>query len=266
MSAPERFDQITAGLIDGVHEQADLVGLVLLGSAAESAASRRDEWSDHDFFALAAPGAGASVRESLAWLPDHAHLVLTAREGEIGFVALYDDGHVLEFALSEVGELAGALADDASVVVDDASGTAAALIDASRERAASADEFDPENDIRLVLTKLLVGVGRLRRGGRLGATSFIRTWAVQRLTRAIRGRYSEQSTGLRDTIDPERRFEWDFPEWAARIGDALDRDTENAARDLFTFVRDVLEPGWEGFPTAAADAVARRLGWVASPG
>lgn len=261
MSSPARFAEISAGLIAAVQSHSDLVGLVLLGSAAESAASRRDEWSDHDFFALARAGTGAVVRGSLDWLPDQDHLVLTAQEGEIGFVALYDDGHVLEFALSEVSDLSGALACDASVVIDDDCGAVTALIDQSRERAASADAFDPENDIRLVLTKLLIGVGRLRRGERLVANTFIRTWAVQRLARAVRGRYPERSSALRDAIDPERRFEQDFPEWGVRIGDALDLEAEACAHALFILLREELEPGWWEFPTAAADAVARRLGW-----
>ena len=53
------------------------------------------------------------MRPDLWWLPDRERLVLTAREGEIGFVAVYDDGHVFEFAFSEVEELAGAVAGDA---------------------------------------------------------------------------------------------------------------------------------------------------------
>jgi len=81
---------------------------VLLGSASKAGADRRDAWSDHDFFALIEPGRGADVRPDLSWLPEHERLLLTAREGEIGFVAVDDDGHVLEFAFAEVGELAGA--------------------------------------------------------------------------------------------------------------------------------------------------------------
>ena len=82
---------------------------MLLGSASDDAAARRDEWSDHDFFALIEAGRGPEVRPDLDWLPDPERIVLTAREGEIGFVAVYDDGHVFEFAFSEAGELDGSL-------------------------------------------------------------------------------------------------------------------------------------------------------------
>jgi len=267
MVGAERFDALSAGLAEGVRARDGLIGLVLLGSASDGASGRRDEWSDHDFFAIVEEGRGAEVRPDLSWLPDRERIVLTAREGEIGFVAVYDDGHVFEFALSEAGELAGAVAGDATVVVDDELGTTSAVIDRARARAESADGFDAENDVRLVLVKLLIGVGRVRRGEVLNGGQFIRQWAVQHLVRAIRGRFAEASGSLRDVIDPVRRFERDHPEWGARIAAALERPAEDGARELFAFTREVLEPGWDAFPSRAADAVAQRLGWLAtSPG
>jgi hypothetical protein len=260
MTGPDRFEQLSRDLAEGVRGRDGLIGLVLLGSASDDARFRRDEWSDHDFFAIAEKGRGAEVRPDLSWLPDQSHIVLTAREGEIGFVALYDDGHVLEFAVAEADELSGALAAEATVVVDDAVGATSALIARARERAAAADRFDPETDARLVLVKLLIGVGRVRRGERLNGGQFIRQWAVQHLVRAVRGRLSDRSTDLRDANDPLRRFERDFPEWGERIAAAVSQPEEDAARALYRELRQ-LEDGWDGFPGRAADAVARRLGW-----
>jgi hypothetical protein len=260
-AAAARFEALSAGLAGGARDRDELIGLVLLGSASEEAAERRDEWSDHDFFALIADGRGPEVRPDLSWLPDQDRIVLTAREGEIGFVAVYDDGHVFEFAFSEAGELSGALAGDATVVVDDERGTTALLLAQSRARAVASDSFDPANDTRLVLVKLLIGVGRVRRGEVLNGQGFVRQWATQLLVRAIRGRFPQGSTTARDTIDPVRRFEQDFPREAALIADALDRRVEDAAHRLFALARALLEPGWAEFPSRAADAVADRLGW-----
>jgi hypothetical protein len=257
----ERFDALSAGLADGVRRRDGIFGLVLLGSASDEAAARRDEWSDHDFFALTEPGRGGEIRPDLSWLPDQDRLVLTAREGDIGFVAVYDDGHVFEFAFSDVEELAGAVAGDATVVLDDERGSVGGLIERARARAAASDSFDPVNDARLVLVKLLLGVGRVRRGEVLNGGQFVRGPAVQHLVRAIRGRFPEDSSALRDANDPLRRFERDYPEWGARIAAMLERPVEEAARGLFDFAREVLQPGWPEFPTLAADAVARRLGW-----
>ncbi|QIG39765.1 hypothetical protein G5T42_09935 [Microbacterium sp. 4R-513] len=261
MASPERFASLSAGLADAVGRHADFAGIVLLGSASDEASDRRDEWSDHDFFAITREGRGRALRPDVSWLPDQDRLVLTAREGELGFVAVYDDGHVLEFAFSDASELAGALAGAATVAVDDEQGTVARLLAESRERAATADAFEPVNDARLVLVKLLIGVGRARRGEVLNAGDFVRGWAVRLLVRVIRGRQASQSTSARDTIDPMRRFERDFPEWAGRIAQASAQPVEEAARDLFGLVRE-LEDGWPEFPTRAADAVAARLGWA----
>lgn len=260
---PDAFDALSAALTAGSRADDRLLGLVLLGSASESGRLRRDDWSDHDFFALAHPGRGAEARQSLEWLPDPASRVLVAREGEIGFAVLYADGHLLEFALAEVDELSGAVAGDASVVVDDEAGSVAALIEDARRRAEASDRFDPANDAALFLVKLMVGVGRVRRGERLNGGQFIRQWAVQHLIRAVRGRFATVSTSRRDIIDPVRRFEEDFPAEGARIAEILDRPAEECARGLFDLARDVLEPGWGEFPTPAADAVAARLGWGA---
>lgn len=255
------FDEISAGLAVGVRTHPDLRGLVLLGSASADAAARRDEWSDHDFFAIIAPGRGRAVRPDLGWLPDRERIILTAREGEVGFVALYDDAHLCEFALAEVDELSGAIVTDATIVEDDAEGALAALVARGREQAVSAGALDPENDVRLVLVKLLIGVGRVRRGEVLAGGAFIRQWAVQHLLRALRGRAGEHGAGLGDPCDPFRRFEQDFPVWGARIAEALSLPPESAAHALYLFTREVLEPGWAQFPSRAADVVALRLGW-----
>jgi hypothetical protein len=60
----ERLDALSAGLADGVRARDGLFGLVLLGSSSEGARDRRDEWSDHDFFALSQAGHGVEVRRT----------------------------------------------------------------------------------------------------------------------------------------------------------------------------------------------------------
>lgn len=255
------FAARSRGLAAGVEAHGGLIGLVLLGSASDEAAHRRDEWSDHDFFALIADGRGPEVRPDLSWLPEQEGLAVTAREGEIGFVAVYDDGHVFEFALSEAAELDGAVAGEATVVVDDDRATTAGLISRARANAMARDRFDPVNDAALVFVKLLLGTGRARRGESINAGQFVRGAAVIHLVRAIRGRFGGRSTARRDIIDPLRRFERDFPEWGARIEQAVSAPVEDAARGLYALAREVLEPGWDAFPARAADAVARRLGF-----
>lgn len=255
------FERLSAALTAAVREHPALAGLALLGSASHDAASRRDEWSDHDFFTIAASGAAADARRSLDWLPDQERLVLTAREGEIGFVAVYDDGHVFEFAVAEPSELAGALAEEATVVVDDAGGSTARLIAESQARAAALPASDALTDTRLVLVKLLIGTGRLRRGETINGGQFIRQWAVKHLVLALRARAQIVDGAEPAGIEPTRRLEGVFPEIAADIEAAIAQPAERAAKSLFELTRQVLEPGWDEFPSAAADVIARRLGW-----
>lgn len=261
--APDRaaeFARRSAALAEVARSRDDVAALVLLGSSSAAAAHRRDEWSDHDFFLLARPGCGESVRDVADWLPDPERLVLVAREGAIGFAAVYDDGHVFEFAAATADELGGALAtEDAGIPVDD--GSAADLIAAAQSRVRSAPAPDAANEARLVLVKLLIGVGRARRGEMLVAGQFVHAWAVDHFVRAVRARIPVAGS-VRDGIDPVRRFERDHPALGASLADALGRPVEEAARGMFALLRSTLEPGWPEFPTTAADTVAARLGWT----
>jgi hypothetical protein len=255
------FARRTAALADVARSRDGFAGLVLLGSSSDAAAHRRDEWSDHDFFMLAHPGAEAAVRDVESWLPDPERLVLVAREGEIGFAAVYDDGHVFEFAAATAEELGGALAtEDVGIPVDD--GPAAELVAGSQARVLAAPPADPVNDVRLVLVKLLIGVGRERRGESLIAGQFVHAWAVNHFARAVRARLPIEAS-VRDGIDPVRRFERDYPELGSALRTALAAPVEDAARGLFDLLRATLEPGWPDFPGRAADVVAARLGWTA---
>ena len=66
---------------------------------------------------------------------------------------------------------------------------------------------------------------------------------------------------LGSPYDPTRRFERALPDLAGEIGLLLDENLEVCARGLFDVARRELEPGWTEFPSAAADTIARRLGW-----
>ena len=259
VSRESEFARRSAALAEVARTREDVAGLVLLGSSSDAAAHRRDEWSDHDFFLLARPGHEGTVRDVASWLPDPERLVLVAREGEIGFAAVYDDGHVFEFAAATAEELAGALAtEDVGIPVDD--GTAAALIAAAQARVGGAPAADPVNHVNLVLVKLLIGVGRARRGESLVAGQFVHAWAVDHFARAVRARLPVDGS-VRDAIDPVRRFERDYPVLGESLRAALGAPVEDAALGMFTLLRATLEPGWEAFPSRAADVVATRLGW-----
>lgn len=261
MGDAQRFDDLSDELARAVREHPELVGLALMGSASEAGRHRRDEWSDHDFFAIAADGAGPRVRADLSWLPRQEHIVLALPEGGAGVVALYDDGHLLEFAAAHTAELEGALAGLTTVTVDDAAGTVATLIAESQARAAATTAIDPTLEAGLALIKLRIGVGRARRGEVVSGGLFVRTWALQHLVRALRGRLLDPNEPQRDLLEPTRRLEQVLPRQAAALAAALEQPVEPAARALYGLMRDELESGWPEFPSRAADVIARRFGW-----
>ena len=237
-----------------VEARDDALGLVLLGSTADR--DRADEWSDHDFFLVTADGAQERYRTDLSWLPNAAELALTVRETEHGLKAVYDDGHVLEFAVFSFEELLLAEA-NAWAVAADAGGIAERMAEVA---ARPKPNRDPAIALGLFLSLLLIGVGRARRGETLTAGQSVRSHALAQLLTAIaREVPAEHSTRL-DSLDPFRRFEQVYPELGATIGAALERDVERAARDLLDIAEQVLghEPSW---PTRGVVALRSRLGW-----
>lgn len=253
------FDTYTRLLAEAAERVPGVRSLVLLGSASEEARARRDEWSDHDFYAILEPGSQDEVRERLDLLPLREHVVMVAAEGTIGFSVLWDDGHLFEFGIGTPDEL-GAVGVDSAQLLLDPRGDGAALVADARRRRAEAAPPAAEDAVGLALVKLLVGFGRVRRGEVLSASAFVRGHAVGQICAAVRlRRGGDAGPDSADPYDPVRRFERDHPAVAAAIAEALRLPVEDAARALVRLVRRELEPGWSAFPTAAADVVEQRI-------
>ncbi len=232
--------------IDELHQtlaaRPDVIGLVLLGSAADRA--RRDEWSDHDFFVITVDDAQEAMRTDLRWLPAHDTIALSPRETEHGLKVVYDSGHVLEFAVFSLAELQLAGANAYEVVLD-RGGVAEAMAGlAARERPPRNDEAN----LGLFVALLLIGVGRARRGELLVAGNLVRTYAVERLLRAL-----PRDDARLDDLDPFRRVELVYP--SLGLAEALEQPVEDAARTLLEIAERELGP------IAGAEVLRRRLGW-----
>jgi hypothetical protein len=261
--APQRFrvmdfETRTDALIAACRATPGVAGLLLLGSTAAAGKARRDAWSDHDVFVLLEDDA-RDLATSLAFLPFPERIAVAAREGAIGRSVLYDDGHVIEFAVGTRAELDVVRAGTSELAVDD--GRMAELAAHATRLQRPEPGADARDQVALALIKLVVGVGRLRRGEVVSGQAFIRTYVVGHLTSAVRQRLEPAATPVDARFDAVRRIERDHPAFGLALAAALDRPAEAAARAIFDLTRTTLEPGWPDFPTAAADAVARRLGW-----
>ena len=93
----EDFQAFTSALRRNLERDPRVIGLMAAGSMAGQS-HQPDEWSDHDFWLIVEPDAQAWFHSHNDWLPDSDRIVLWFREPHGGFKAVYQNGHLLEFA------------------------------------------------------------------------------------------------------------------------------------------------------------------------
>ena len=214
-------------------ENTDVLGLVLVGSAAET--YRADEWSDHDFFLIVKPTCGEVFRSDLSWLPNADEIAFSARETDHGLKVVYKSAHVLEFAVFEDMELELASVNSWDVPIDKTNIT-------ERVRAIQARTnprpFNLENEWGLFLATILIAIGRARRGEMLIAGQGVRMRALNHVLGFLRiAREPLVNTNqLEDNLDRFRRVEVQYPLEAKALNEIMQLPVEEAARALLAFV------------------------------
>lgn len=203
------YHSYTAALVHNLTADPRVLGLVALGSMAGQS-RQPDRWSDHDFFVITE--AAAELRASTEWLPWRERLALWFQETPHGCKGVYDDGHLVEYAVFTPDELQVARANEYRVLFD-------------RERIAermAAIARPPAPPDRawlhgMFLANLLVAAQRAQRG-ELASARWMLAHAMRHLV-ALLG-------GGNDNLDPLRRFEHYALEQAMRLGPV------SAAREL----------------------------------
>lgn len=250
-----RFLRYLDDLAEIARTRDDVLGLVAFGSTADR--DRVDEWSDHDFAWITAAGAEDRYRHDLSWLPDHDRIAFSVVEHHGGVKVVYDDGRRLEFGIAAVDHFSTWAGAPAEVLVgDEAIHRATAIVTARRPDGV----VDAAREVRLMLTQIHSGVGRIRRGETLSGSGLVRFEAVNHLARALAVRIPGDAARL-DPLDPRRRFDLVHPGLGARLEAASRLPIEEAARALIDLGEEQLAPGWEAFPHAGVAAVRTRMGW-----
>lgn len=247
------IDRLSANL------QADdrVQGLVLLGSTANQSHAP-DKWSDHDFFVITASGAQEEYRIRFDWLPDHAEIILTVRETSHGLKVLYASGHILEYAVFDLAEIALAKANDYRVTFDRGGVAAAMQAIATAPHTESYTQDNLRRDMGMFLCLLVVGAGRVARGEAISGQVFIRTYAVGHLLAALAHAVAGADIDRLDNLDPLRRFEQVFPQIGAEINAALVLPPMESALSLLdVYVRNLHDA--DGYSGAAVEAVREFL-------
>jgi hypothetical protein len=250
------FRAFTSALVDRAVTDERVVGLVAVGSMAERDYAP-DEWSDHDFFLVTQPGEQDAFRTDLSWLPRADEIVLSFRETEHGLKVVYEDAHLIEFAVFSVEELRVAPVDRHRVLLD-RGGVADGLVVISREQS-SAPRRDGARAFDLLLSHVLVGPGRHCRGETLSGAFFVRSLAVSDLVSLVTATLPAENETLLDGLDPLRRFELVYPEIARELDELSRADTLTAARGLLALAERELREVRPELPWHALDVVRGHL-------
>jgi hypothetical protein len=221
--------------------------------------TRPDEWSDHDFLVVVQAGVQEEFRQHVTWIPDWQRLVYRFRETAHGVKALYDSGHLLEFAVFDPDELYLAKIDQFRVLFDRADvGRRMEEVARSTSEWRRSEAPDDSHLIGQLLTFVLVAYGRWNRGERLSARAFLGNAVIQ-LVRLLERHVPASAPGSRTSIDPLRRFELGYAALGAALDEVLAQPLPAAAAGLLALAQRELAARMPQFPDAALEVVRRQM-------
>ena len=253
---PEDFRAFGRALAERLAGDDRVLGLVFLGSAADRDYAP-DEWSDHDFFVITKPGEQEAFRTDRTWVPRPEELVLWFRETQHGVKALYEDGHLLEFAVFDLDEV-GLAAVDRWRVAFDRGGVEERLADVAAQSARPGPDI--EYSFRQLVTTALVGAGRHRRGELLTGRFFVHELAVRHFVSLVVAAVPSTRLDTLDRLDRLRRFEVAYPELGRELAALQRLPSGEAAIALLRLADRELRPRHPELEWPALDVVLRRLG------
>lgn len=254
----QAYRTFTHALRKNLEADPRVLGLIAVGSMAERE-TQPDAWSDHDFLVVVSPGVQEELRNDLVWLPDHERVVYRFRETAHGVKLLYEQGHMLEFAVFDPEELHLGRFNRYRVLLDrsDLARRMEQIVGATRE-AVRAEDRDDAYLAGQVVTLVFVAYGRWIRGERLSARAFLGQ-AVTHLVRLFARHVPADAPDILDNLDPLRRFELGYPALGAALNGVLDQPLPAAAAGLLALARQELAGRMPQFPEAAVEAVRRRM-------
>ena len=176
------------------------------------------------------------------------------RETDHGLIVIYDDGHLLEFAVFDLEEIALAGVNRYRVLLDRGGVE-------ERVEHVAANPRPPRDDAFLfgkTVTAALVATGRARRGETLSA-AFLVTWAITYLNRLLIRTLPAANASLLDGFDSLRRFERAYPELGAELAAIVRLDPADGGPALLDVLERELRPLRPDLAWPAVDAVRARL-------
>lgn len=251
MDAAE-FDNYTEQLRTSLESVRELVGLVVLGSTADSAL--RDEWSDHDFWIITEVGKQDALLEDLSWLPDYQNIAITVKHLPHGRTIVFRNRHKVEFAIFDVTEVGSGKVDRYRVLID--RNRVAQLVAAIHDETRQQSHAKPDALENLCIV-LWSACERHMRGELFSARQYLDGFAIDRLLSLISN--TEPGDKRKDVLDARRRVEQRAPELAAELMAIRDLPVPEAALQLLDIAERELKPKT---PTLAWNKVTMIRGWI----
>ena len=247
-----QFDNYTEQLRVSLESVREVLGLVVLGSTADS--TLRDEWSDHDFWIITEVGAQDALLENLSWLPDYQNIELTVKHLPHGLTIVFHNRHKVEFAVFDATEVSSGRVDRYRVLID--RGGIAELVATVHDATRLQTQARPVTLENLCVV-LWSACERHMRGELLSARQYMDAFAIDRLLSLIVN--NEPAEERKDTLDPRRRLEQRSPELAAEVMAVRDQPVPQAALQLLEIAERELKPK---APTLAWDKVKLVRDWI----
>ncbi len=190
----------------------DTLGLLGLGSVGVEL-NRLDEFSDLDFFVIVEKGSKSVYLDSLFWLDDVYPLNYSFRNTVDGYKILFSDGIYGEFAVFEEDEMPAISYNKGRWIFkkERCSVESVQQKPFPALKAASVDFAVNE-----LLTNLLVGMMRFRRGERLAAQRLVEVYALNQLLSVLPCIYTQEDA-IADPFNLERRIEQRYPGFAKKL-------------------------------------------------
>lgn len=248
------FESYSASFVQALAAFDEVAGIAALGSTADP--EIWDRWSDHDFAVVLQNGEPNRFLHDMTWMPEVTRIVAAARHGGIYNVAVYDDGHKVEYLVCN-GPAASSITVTKFCVLLDRGEVGKRIEDArsstlSRHKAVADEVWNPVNLAIVIVT----AAQRLQRGEAASALSLIA--AATDIALHMLAAVSPLPASA-DPLDPRRRLEMLRPATAREIAGILSSPPDRAIDALLAFVNATLRHrvpslDWPGF-----DKVIRTL-------
>ena len=250
------YHELTQRLVAIVQADPRMIGLLALGSTADE--RRVDQWSDHDIWVVASPESVNEVRDDPGWLPDQERITGWFVETEHGRSAVYDDGHLLEYAVFAPEELDVTVANDYRVLVG--GGAIEQRMEEIVVRTEARSEqrrAATEPRIGRLVVHLVIGLNRYGRGEDLSAHEHIRNHALLLLVGLLGEQLEGPESETLDNLDPYRRFEFAHPAIGHRLNAALSGPIPDVVETYLVLAQDYLPSVAEDRFVTVAKLLAR---------